>query len=614
ASINSYTGGTFIKAGTLNGTTASFGTGNIVNDAALIVAQDTDGTLSNAISGTGFLTKDGTGTVSLASINSYTGGTFIKAGTLNVTGSIADSDVVVENGASLRGTGTVGSVDVRDGGVLDTAANGVNSILHINGNLTLQQGANYLAAVGENGSFTQTRVSGKADLNDSSITLETIGHPVLKANSSYQILLAANGINGVFGKEKTNLEFANSYYFLSPFLSYTSDSVSLNVERNARSYASVATTRNQYGVGTALENMNSDNALIGAVNQMDEKQARHAYNALSGEIHASVRTTMLENSFYIRNTALDRLISADCTNGISYSTIKTASSGNRDGSSACGDSGVTAWGTAYGSWGHNGGGGNASGLHHELDGFVMGADTQAFGTWRIGGLVSYGHSTFSSNAVQSSGHSNDVSVGGYVGTHWGHIQFRTGAFYSWDMLGVNRTASLRELNSRLSSHYLGGTAQTFGELAYQFRLGQTTQVEPFAHVAYVNAHTNAFNEHGSGAAALDGKGMDTGTTYSTFGMRSSSIFHIGNALLMPTASLGYRHSYGILTPTIYERFATGSSNFEAAGALLAQNAAVINAGTGVRLSDRLDINISYVGQYGSQYTNSGVRGKFVCNF
>ncbi|MFT8483427.1 MAG: autotransporter domain-containing protein, partial [Gluconobacter cerinus] len=611
---NTFAGGTLISDGTLTGGTSSFGSGAITDNAALAIAQDTDGTLSNSISGTGTLTKAGSGNVTLAAYDTYTGDTTIENGTLTVSGFIGNSAVTVDDGATLSGTGTVGTTDIRSSGTLDTSANGLDSILHVNGNLTLEQGANYLAVVGENGHSSQTEVNGEVILNGNTLTVNTVGSPILSANSRYQILTASNGISGTFGTINDS-GLVNNYYFLFPTIDYTADSIYLDMDRNSRSFASAAVTRNQYAVGSALDSMGAaGGAVTGAVELLNEKQARHAYNSLSGEIHASARTTMIENSFYIRNAALDRLVSSDCINGVSQSTIKTVSIGTAGNASACREPGLTMWGTAYGSWGHNGGGSNASSLHHELGGFVMGADTQAFQTWRIGGLVSYGHSAFSSNAVQSSGHSNDVSVGGYAGTHWGHLHLRLGAFYSWDVLGLNRTVKAPGLSDHLSSSYLGGTAQTFGDIAYQFRFGRATRIEPFANVAYVNVHTNGYHEDGGKTAALNGRGMDTGTTYSTFGVRGSTVFHVGNIVLMPNGSLGYRHSYGVIAPTAHQSFATGSSDFEAAGALLAQDAAVINAGTAVRLSDRLNANVSYVGQYGANYIDSGIRGKIIWNF
>lgn len=84
--VNTYRGGTSINAGTLTGTTSSFGTGNITNNSQLVFEQSTDGTYAGAITGTGSLTKAGSGTVNLSGDVSYQGHTIISGGALDVDG------------------------------------------------------------------------------------------------------------------------------------------------------------------------------------------------------------------------------------------------------------------------------------------------------------------------------------------------------------------------------------------------------------------------------------------------------------------------------------------------------------------------------------------------
>ncbi|MCL2457906.1 MAG: autotransporter-associated beta strand repeat-containing protein [Desulfobulbus sp.] len=87
---NTYSGDTMVSAGTLK-ITGALGADNgnnyagaISNEGSLIFDQSVDQKLSGVISGTGSLTKDGTGTLTLLNANAFTGGTEIWSGTLSI--------------------------------------------------------------------------------------------------------------------------------------------------------------------------------------------------------------------------------------------------------------------------------------------------------------------------------------------------------------------------------------------------------------------------------------------------------------------------------------------------------------------------------------------------
>jgi fibronectin-binding autotransporter adhesin len=110
-----YTGGTTIGNGTLqlgNGGTSGSLVGDVVDNGALVADRSDTLTLDGQISGTGSFTQSGTGTTIMSGDNSYTGGTTISAGTLEVgnggatgaiVGDVADNGLLVFNR-----TGTLG--------------------------------------------------------------------------------------------------------------------------------------------------------------------------------------------------------------------------------------------------------------------------------------------------------------------------------------------------------------------------------------------------------------------------------------------------------------------------------------------------------------------------
>jgi outer membrane autotransporter protein len=78
---NSYTGGTTISAGTLQGTSNGL-QGNIVNNSHLVFDQTFNGVFTGVISGSGDVTKNNSGALLLQNPNTYTGNTVITQGTL----------------------------------------------------------------------------------------------------------------------------------------------------------------------------------------------------------------------------------------------------------------------------------------------------------------------------------------------------------------------------------------------------------------------------------------------------------------------------------------------------------------------------------------------------
>ncbi|MEY4298940.1 MAG: polymorphic outer membrane protein, partial [Verrucomicrobiota bacterium] len=98
---NTYNGGTTVSAGRLVGDSTSL-QGAILNNAAVTFNQVTNGTYGGVLSGTGSLAKQGSGTLLLSVSNSYSGGTTVDAGTIQI------------NGANRLGA-TAGALTINDG-------------------------------------------------------------------------------------------------------------------------------------------------------------------------------------------------------------------------------------------------------------------------------------------------------------------------------------------------------------------------------------------------------------------------------------------------------------------------------------------------------------------
>lgn len=104
---NTYSGTTTISAGTLQlGTGGALGTGNIVNNGTLILANVVGPTLSQTISGTGGISINA-GSPTLSGTNTYTGVTTIAGGANLLVSTIGDGGVASNLGAASNAAGNI---------------------------------------------------------------------------------------------------------------------------------------------------------------------------------------------------------------------------------------------------------------------------------------------------------------------------------------------------------------------------------------------------------------------------------------------------------------------------------------------------------------------------
>ena len=148
--------------------------------------------------------------------------------------------------------------------------------------------------------------------------------------------------------------------------------------------------------------------------------------------------------------------------------------------------------------------------------------------------------------------------------------------HGWHQLETTRLVALPSFTDRLKCEQDAQTTQVFGELACRIQLG-TTRVEPFADFAHVRVNTDGSTEKG-GASALRIASADSGTSFTTLGLRAAPSFSLGSAKLTVRGALGWRHVFGDGRPLSAMQFASGGDSFRIAGTPFARNAAALDAG------------------------------------
>jgi len=628
---NSYSGGTSVANGTLKGTASSFGAGgiNIGGNGSLIIDQASNTSMSNSFSGSGAMSKIGSGNVTLNNDSpDFSGQVDVLAGGLGIDGNISNARFNAQDSGTIYGTGSIGPTTVGNGGTLAPGGPGAVGALSVNGELSMGAGSIFSAtgtgqevgtSINVNGSSRNilassfVNVSGNVSLAGGTAALNVAPGSILRVNQVYRLVEATGNISGQFDQLSTNL--GSQYVFLDPSLFYTGKLVGVALNRNNTSFTILSRSRNEYASGAALDRLPSGNPLSLAIAGRDSNDARSALNAVSGEIHASAVTALIEDAFMLRETVAERLSSADCDGPDSSGSIQTAILSEKSPSNRCHADRLVLWHQAYGSLGRNFGDGNAATMNHTSAGFLMGADVPVFSTARIGAMIGYSNDAFHvSSGRDSSGHSNNVTIGAYGGNHWGRVNLRLGANYTWNMMRMNRAVNFNGYNgAKLNADYLSGTAQGFGEIGYRMR-GRKTVFEPFAGLSYVSVHSGSFQERGS-IEALNGRSFTKGVTFSTFGLRTSASYQMGKSMLMPRLMIGYRHSFGSLAPKAPMSFAASDdAAMRIAGTPLASDVAVLDAGFNLRVTDRIDVGLFYLGQYGVKAIDSGLKGNMRVTF
>jgi autotransporter-associated beta strand protein len=194
-----------IAAGMTAGSIEGQGTYFLGSKALTVGGNNLSTTVSGTISdggasgGTGgSLVKVGTGTLTLAGTNTYTGSTAVNAGTLLLTGDISSSSgVIVNSGTMLAGTGTAPGILVNGGTLMPGLPNAVGT-LNVRGNLVFTSAATYLININAL-SASLTSVTGIAALGGA--TVQVVDDKDIVKRKVYTLLTASGGVNGTFNPD-----------------------------------------------------------------------------------------------------------------------------------------------------------------------------------------------------------------------------------------------------------------------------------------------------------------------------------------------------------------------------------------------------------------------------
>jgi autotransporter-associated beta strand protein len=609
---NKYTGGTTVNAGTLQGTTTSL-QGSIANNAAVIFNQSFDGTYAGNMTGTGTLTKNGSGKVTITGTNTIGGGTTINAGGFAVNGSLTSN--VTLNGGILSGAGNITGDITQNGGEI-APGNSIGTIT-INGNYTVRSGILEFE-INSNGQNDKINVVGaghKATLQGGTIEVIALAG-TYRPNSTYTLISAAGGVVGKFDRTTSNLAF------LTPSLSYDANNVYISLALASNAFASAGQTINQQAVGGALDAIAASGNVDGIVTVManlPNGAGAPALQALSGQPYADFGTLNARASQLFMNS-VGRQMATERGAGLGSGPQRVALA------EACviacdttEPSRFGAWVAGIGSTGSVLGDANASSFTYTMGGTAFGIDYRLDPRFLVGIAGGYTSGTQWVNGFSGNGYSDSFSVALYGS----FTQNGSGpGFYTDALVGYananNRMQRVISLPGNPTALANGNTSanQFLGQIeaGYKFGLGlgANTSISPFARLQVASINQAGFTEYGGGPFNLSVAAQNTTSVRTTFGVDLAGSFDIGGGTLLDLGlRLGWMHEFADTARPMTAGFAASpGSQFTVFGATPQRDSAVIGFSAATALSDRTSLFVSYDGEIGGGTDNHSLRAGF----
>ncbi len=548
---NTYSGGTTVASGTLQGNTNSL-QGNIVNNSTVVFDQGFTGTYSSQMSGHGSLTMQNAGTLIMTGANSYSGGTTVLSGTVSIAGGspLGTGVVNVGPGATLMGSGTIGGALTVAGTLKPGNSPGylaVTAPVSFNSGSTYQQDiagrvqASSTTPTGSTGYYSFMNVTGAGVTINSGATLnpqlQNLFSPseagygsasyVPVPGDKFRILTADGGITGKFSTLLQPVGLASGTQFITFYNYNGSNSLDLAVIPSSFNTAvSASGNKNAQSVGSALDKMVAanqsgtssaaqDQLLYGASGQSLASLPTYT-QGLAGEIYGATLAVVPQTTQRLQQAVLTRLgdalfvpmRGATAATSATNSAISATNPGGQPTASMSSNPGVnpyaasfsngTAWGEVAYQYGNRSSDSNAGGWTSNLVQAVVGADVYSAGGIKAGGGVSLSNTNVSASQGSGTVQQGSLFLYGKLPVQ----QFVVDAVASY---GFNSTDNTRRdvtgiTNGFRAKGIQGNDALVSLGLNLPIELEQAT-LSPYARVTWQQVTQNGFNE-GSAASAL----------------------------------------------------------------------------------------------------------------
>ena len=582
--------------------------GNILNNAAVVFDQASSGVYAGAMSGSGTLTKTGAGLLNLTGSSTVGGGTLVQAGTLAVNGGLI-SNVAVETGGTIGGTGTITGLLRLNGGTL-APGNSIGT-LNVVGNVS-QTGGVYQVEVNAQGASDKIVATGTATISGGTVqVLAQSGS--YQRNTTYTILTANAGLTGTYGGVTSN------FAFLTPSLSYDANNVYLELSQGANAFTFGGQTPNQKAVGRTLDiaapTATGDFAtVLGAIAALNTTQGPQALDTISGQPYASFGSMNVLASLLFMNTVGQQTATA---RGAAFFGAARVALGEAC-EIACDSVEPTRWGAWFsgmGGTGSIGGNYNAGTFTYNLGGASVGVDYRFDPRLLVGLAIGYSSGRQWVGNFQGTGTTDTYSAALYA-------SFVQGGFYADALAGYaygdNRLQRVMQIPG-LSTRYANGGAganQFLGQIELGYKVGvyeaAQASITPFARFQTVAASQRGFTEWGADSLNLTVQQQNTTSIRTILGADLAANMPIGlERPLGVTLRLGWVHDYADTQRPMTAAFAGAPAvPFTVVGAQPMRDSVAIGFGLSTQISASTSLYARYDGELNGRDDNHNFSAGF----
>ena len=536
----------------------------------------------------GSLVKRGSGTLTLAGNNTFSGSTTIYGGKISALNqSLTKSNVVVENGGSLeilkeRKYQTPSSAGWKE--VTKTSTNDVVT-----------------ATINSGGAFLLTR-PGSANVNvtfkDGSLVGISENSDELAELMKSPSLTRGYSAQGAFsGHEKTNL--AKEYAFFNLTKEFANDKLKINVKKNSKKMADFTASSNQKKIANLIERsatLPSSNSAIGFRSATKNKlqtsdlyknllfatpaQAKATFKTLSNDANFVAQNISVLNTILLRNSISDHKANLNAANtddkysGLSFWTTTVAHSFKYDVADA----------------------------KSQTFGQIFGADGAVSDHTRLGGVLGLTRSTTKTDGERDYKVVNS-NFGIYSQIDMQDFKINAIATYT---TGKRHKESASSIVQHLSNDKIKNKeaiAMLYADISYNSIELENFNLSPYVGASYINAKVKA-SEQQIGVYTMTTSKDTRDIAVATVGIKPSYAFGIYNA----NANIAYNRLFGQKAPSA--TVGLGKNGSIALEGERLSDLTTIDAGLEAKLFKNGSVRLSYIGAFGDHVKSNGLNAKF----